>query len=301
MTIDQLQHFFALSQCKNFTQASRQLYITQPALSKSISALEKELQLRLVNRDTRTVVLTAAGEEFAKTCQKMLDTYRDGLNNAKSTAGEISGKLLFGLPSERFDFAAMGMLSLLKNKYPGIRAELKFYPANGLLRALDNGNVDFIFAADWPRSKNLNAQLLETSRNCVVLPATHPLAAREELSFSMLSDEDFITIYYMVSGREFDNIVELARAGGCSPHVVYEAHTIPELLMQVACGRGITILSEKYRHIGEGFVVFVPLTNPSCMEEHLIWKKHKNPCIQAVAEIAASYAQKERIPVLNLP
>lgn len=290
MTIDQLQQFFALSQCKNFTQASKQLYITQPALSKSISALEKELQLKLVNRDTRTVALTAAGEEFAKTCQNMLDTSRDGLNNAKSTAGEISGKLIFGLPSERFDSAAMGMLSLLKTNYPGIRAELKFYPANGLLRALDNGNVDFIFAADWPRSKNLNYRLLETSRNCVVLPSRHPMAAREELSFSELKEE-FIAISYMVSGREFDNIVELARAGEASPHVVYEAHTIPELLMQVACGRGITILSEKYRPIGEGLVVFIPLREPSCMQEHLIWKKHSNPCIQAVSDTAEAYAR----------
>lgn len=291
MTLDQLQQFFALSQCKNFTQASRQLYITQPALSKSISALEKELQLKLVNRDTRTVALTAAGEEFAQTCQQILATYRDGLNKAQSTAGEISGKLLFGLPSERFDFAAMGMLSLLRANYPGIRAELKFYPANGLLRALDNGNVDFIFAADWPRSKNLNYRLLETSRNCAVLPSCHSMAAREALSYSELKGQEFIAIDYMVSGREFDNIVELARADSVSPHVVYEAHTIPELLMQVACGRGITILSEKYRPMGEGFVVFVPLTEHSYMQEYLIWKKHSNPCVQAVADTAEAYAE----------
>ena len=55
MTIDQLEHFYALSQCKNYTLAANQLYISQPALSKSIQALEKELHLDLVHRNTRTV------------------------------------------------------------------------------------------------------------------------------------------------------------------------------------------------------------------------------------------------------
>lgn len=61
MTIAQMSHFYALCQSGSYTQAAKQLYITQPALSKSIAALESELNLRLVERSTRTVALTAAG------------------------------------------------------------------------------------------------------------------------------------------------------------------------------------------------------------------------------------------------
>ena len=55
MTIAQMSHFYALCQSGSYTQAAKQLYITQPALSKSIAALESELNLRLVERSTRTV------------------------------------------------------------------------------------------------------------------------------------------------------------------------------------------------------------------------------------------------------
>ena len=102
MTIAQMSHFYALCQSGSYTQAAKQLYITQPALSKSIAALESELNLRLVERSTRTVALTAAGEEFARACEEMLEVYRKGVNNARTAAGDISGLghfvLAFGRP-----------------------------------------------------------------------------------------------------------------------------------------------------------------------------------------------------------
>ena len=98
MTIAQMSHFYALCQSGSYTQAAKQLYITQPALSKSIAALESELNLRLVERSTRTVALTAAGEEFARACEEMLEVYRKGVNNARTAAGDISGLVRFGLP-----------------------------------------------------------------------------------------------------------------------------------------------------------------------------------------------------------
>ena len=96
MTIAQMSHFYALCQSGSYTQAAKQLYITQPALSKSIAALESELNLRLVERSTRTVALTAAGEEFARACEEMLEVYRKGVNNARTAAGDISGLVRFG-------------------------------------------------------------------------------------------------------------------------------------------------------------------------------------------------------------
>ena len=61
MTIFQLECYYALAQSLNFTQTASQQYITQPALSRSISSLEKELGIKLVNRTTHTVSLTPAG------------------------------------------------------------------------------------------------------------------------------------------------------------------------------------------------------------------------------------------------
>lgn len=118
MTIAQMSHFYALCQSGSYTQAAKQLYITQPALSKSIAALESELNLRLVERSTRTVALTAAGEEFARACEEMLEVYRKGVNNARTAAGDISGLVRFGLPRDRVCDTFAGLRRHIEEEYP---------------------------------------------------------------------------------------------------------------------------------------------------------------------------------------
>ena len=150
MTIAQMSHFYALCQSGSYTQAAKQLYITQPALSKSIAALESELNLRLVERSTRTVALTAAGEEFARACEEMLEVYRKGVNNARTAAGDISGLVRFGLPRDRVCDTFAGLRRHIEEEYPNLRLELRFYSENGLLRALDDHMADFPQPGFWP-------------------------------------------------------------------------------------------------------------------------------------------------------
>ena len=66
MTIFQLECYYALAQSLNFTQTASQQYITQPALSRSISSLENDLAIKLLNRTTQTESLTPAGPVYAK-------------------------------------------------------------------------------------------------------------------------------------------------------------------------------------------------------------------------------------------
>jgi len=76
VTLNQLECFMVLAQRLNFTQAADDLFMAQPALSRLISALEKELDLQLFYRNSRSVALTPAGTVFFKKCPKILDEYR---------------------------------------------------------------------------------------------------------------------------------------------------------------------------------------------------------------------------------
>lgn len=70
MTLNQLECFMVLAQRLNFTQAADDLFMAQPALSRLISALEKELDLQLFYRNSRSVALTPAGTVFSKNVRK---------------------------------------------------------------------------------------------------------------------------------------------------------------------------------------------------------------------------------------
>lgn len=107
-----------VSSSLNFTQTASQQYITQPALSRSISSLEKELGIKLVNRTTHTVSLTPAGRVFAEECRKIISTYQDGVQNALTASQSIVGRVRLGVPIDSFEPLAVKL----------VRASLKSTP-----------------------------------------------------------------------------------------------------------------------------------------------------------------------------
>lgn len=293
MTIDQLQYFLAISQCRSFTMAANHLYISQPALSKSIAALERELQVQLLVRNTKTVALTPAGEEFARTCQEMMETFRDGLNKMMFMSGTVSGRVTVGISNQYVDNFVIGLIRSLQQAYPLIQLELHFFPPNGLLRAIDNHSIDIIFSSDVPRGNQLSSKLLKQYRNCMLLPDNHPLADRTELSFAELKNEGAIIIDNMISGEEADAMIETARREGCSPHVIGVARSLAELITRVACGQGIAVVSEKYMDFVGEKLVLIPLKQQSISKLHMIWRSGSNPCIDAIAAFTGAMVEQD--------
>lgn len=189
MTIFQLECYYALAQSLNFTQTASQQYITQPALSRSISSLEKELGIKLVNRTTHTVSLTPAGRVFAEECRKIISTYQDGVQNALTASQSIVGRVRLGVPIDSFEPLAVKLVRAITEKHSGIHIELKFNTPTRLLRALDDDLVDVIIASGRPRSAESKYLLVDRRMDYVVISSVHPLADREEVSFSELRYE----------------------------------------------------------------------------------------------------------------
>ena len=81
MNTDQLRYFMAIAHHKNFTEAAKEFYITQPAITHQIAALEKELGTPLFKRTTRSVTLTEAGKLFAEHAKHILDQEENALRN----------------------------------------------------------------------------------------------------------------------------------------------------------------------------------------------------------------------------
>ena len=298
MTIFQLECYYALAQSLNFTQTASQQYITQPALSRSISSLEKELGIKLVNRTTHTVSLTPAGRVFAEECRKIISTYQDGVQNALTASQSIVGRVRLGVPIDSFEPLAVKLVRAITEKHSGIHIELKFNTATRplprreaalrrLLRALDDDLVDVIIASGRPRSAESKYLLVDRRMDYVVISSVHPLADREEVSFSELRYENFIAISRSSSIAGYQSIIDHASAGGFSPNIVGEAETVSSLLMMVACGVGITVLYKEHQPISATDAVrFIPLKGEKYFNRYLIWNRLDNSCLDSVLEVA---------------
>lgn len=268
-------------------EAASQQYITQPALSRSISSLEKELGIKLVNRTTHTVSLTPAGRVFAEECRKIISTYQDGVQNALTASQSIVGRVRLGVPIDSFEPLAVKLVRAITEKHSGIHIELKFNTPTRLLRALDDDLVDVIIASGRPRSAESKYLLVDRRMDYVVISSVHPLADREEVSFSELRYENFIAISRSSSIAGYQSIIDHASAGGFSPNIVGEAETVSSLLMMVACGVGITVLYKEHQPISATDAVrFIPLKGEKYFNRYLIWNRLDNSCLDSVLEVA---------------
>lgn len=268
-------------------QGAGQQYITQPALSRSISSLEKELGIKLANRTTHTVSLTPAGRVFAEECRKIISTYQDGVQNALTASQSIVGRVRLGVPIDSFEPLAVKLVRAITEKHSGIHIELKFNTPTRLLRALDDDLVDVIIASGRPRSAESKYLLVDRRMDYVVISSVHPLADREEVSFSELRYENFIAISRSSSIAGYQSIIDHASAGGFSPNIVGEAETVSSLLMMVACGVGITVLYKEHQPISATDAVrFIPLKGEKYFNRYLIWNRLDNSCLDSVLEVA---------------
>jgi DNA-binding transcriptional LysR family regulator len=167
MTDLQIDYFMAVARNNSFVKASERLYVSQPAISRQIAALESELGVMLFDRTKRTIRLTPAGELF----YKFFQDYKNGLSTAKYHAKIINEKIegafrvgyLEGwtLP----DFFPV-FLTALSRQFPGIQVSLYAWNLRELAEELEGGNLDVIIHPDLFES----APLVFSARQLTEIP-----------------------------------------------------------------------------------------------------------------------------------
>ncbi|MFG0381763.1 LysR family transcriptional regulator [Pseudomonas sp. zbq_18] len=153
----QLRHFVALAEHGHFARAAEAVHLSQPALSRSIQALESSLGCQLVDRHSRGISLTAHGQLVLEHARRLLASSR-ALSNAVSQLGNLgSGELRLGAgpyPAARLVPLALGQFS---QRYPQVRVQLLTENWQQLHRRLLNEEIE-LFVADI-RELNADAQL----------------------------------------------------------------------------------------------------------------------------------------------
>lgn len=142
MNAKQLQYALALSETLNFSQVAEQLGISQPALSKQIQHLEKELGVKLFDRNHTPLTLTPAGEYFARNARELLykeEQLRKALGQYQS--GE-SGRLVIGATPFRCLYLMPELVKKIRLRYPGVRVSVQEMSIEPLRKEAAEGKFD---------------------------------------------------------------------------------------------------------------------------------------------------------------
>lgn len=277
----QCQCFCTVAETMNFTQAAQKMFVTQPAISRLISSLEKEVGVKLLNRDTRHVSLTPAGEAFYHSCKKILENYDEGMVAAQLAEQGMLGRLRIGFLRDTLDDDLAWYLLNYRKQYPDVRIEMKGYSHTELINAVLNGEVD-IASGGRIDSSSIEFQSIRIRklREMAVLPHNHPLAQRESLYLHELQKEDFILMSRASSSPGHDFLTRITKDAGFIPNVVAYASYLPELLTMVASGLGVSVLSGNLEEIAKRSCAMVPLELTQPTWRRLCWlPDNGNPCL----------------------
>jgi len=239
MNLFQLRAFDAVAREGSFTRAAARLFISQPAVTGHIKALEEHYQITLLRRTARRVELTAEGTRLAAITRAMF-----GLAEEAQAMLEANRQLLTG----RLEIAADGphmvmpMLARLRARYPGITVNLRLGNAQETLAALLSEHADVAVLTEVEPRKGLYLQALSESRICALVPQGHPWQAEPQGIALERLDQVIMVLREpgSITRRTFDQACAQAAV---NPRVLLELDSREAVTEAVAAQLGVGIVS----------------------------------------------------------
>ncbi len=251
-----LSQFKKVAETEHVTRAAEELHVAQSALSRTLSALEEDLGVRLFDRVGKNIALNDYGRIVLKHTETMLREEEAIRRELRDCRGEKESVVRISMQA-----ATMLLPELLvgfRRLHPEIRLEI----FQGELRKEQEERCDLrIFAVSRPLSQEANASLLLAEQVCLGLPLEHPLAERSSIDLRQAQELDFICL---PKGRAIRSLTdELCARAQFEPRIRIECDS-PEMVRQlIAAGQGVSFVpAVTWKGLGGGRVVLRPLRYP---------------------------------------
>lgn len=300
MEFRHLETFIAVAEELHFGRAAIQLNMTQPSVSQQIRALEKEVGVRLLNRDTRTVSLTEAGRSFLEPAYRAVEAAELARRAAHLTPTSVLGNVSIGFAGSCAAKALSRVAGAVRERLPGVELQLsgQVYSGDAAAR-VSRGQLDLGFSRLPVTEPDVSYRVYEYEPVLLAIPAGHPLAHEEVVRIDDLAGEGFVA--YPSSGgvRIRQALDRAAESVGFHPRVIQEAPDSHTIVSLVAAGVGVSITEESIQSIHVPGVVYRPLT-PSIphIPAVLTWSKTEtSSAVQAVLEVAEEVLPTPTEPV----
>jgi DNA-binding transcriptional LysR family regulator len=291
MELRHLRYFVAVGEDQHFGKAAERLGIAQPALSRQIQDLEKELGFTLFERLPRGVRLSAAGKLFLIDARRILQDVHEAKRRAERVATGKAGTLRVGFV-EMLSWHGVVPDTFRRFRRRQPDAELDLQPLRSVeqTEAVRSGRLDagFIFSLAAPDGDL--AQLLVAQHKVVVAaPQGHAVTRLKRLRLRDLRDAPFIWFHRSANPLFYERIMQACIRGGLNtPRIVQHAVDHATALSLVSCRLGVAFVSETTRWQCPRGVKLLPVADLDLpVPIYLIWRKDdQSPLLQRfVAEV----------------
>jgi DNA-binding transcriptional LysR family regulator len=236
----QLEAVLALAEYGSFVAAAARLRISQPALTRAVKRLETALGVRLFERSTRRVQITAAGREFASVAERMLNDLGITVQSVREVAQERRGLVVISSVMSVAGGLLPGIIAAYRADRPGVEIHVREGVHATVLEDVRSGVADFGIGYVDELPEFVVGTALSRETFCVVMPARHKLAGRRGVSLLDLRDQPIIGL--PTESRTRRTIDAAAATAGVTLHQSVIVGQFATVMALVGAGVGIGIV-----------------------------------------------------------
>ena len=240
MTFEQLSYFIATVENDTFFDAACEMNISQSSLSKQIMKLEKELDLTLFDRTTRSATLTQAGEFFYNEAKQLIEHYKLTLENIQIFKSLHENKLHIAVLPIQTQYNLNALFNSFRKENPDIKLQITEVEDDRLIEGISKNEYDLIIARETMFDKSqFTTYQLAKDELIAAISSEHKLSQRDKLTFDDIKNENFIlmnpytSIYQLCINKLKENNIDA--------NIIRTART-ESIIGSVAINEGISLL-----------------------------------------------------------
>jgi DNA-binding transcriptional LysR family regulator len=261
LSLSDLEAFVAVADHANFRRAAEAVHLSQPALSRRIAKLEGALEVRLFERTTRVVNLTAVGREFVRKSRALLGELEEALLGTRGIGATRGGEVTVACVPSAAYYYLPGFIRRYRERFPRIRVRVIDEAANTVLASVIRGEADFGVDFVGAQEPELEFAPILEEPFVAACRRDHPLARKRRVTWAELGKYDYMTVSRS-SGNRLLMDRALARVPD-APRWSCETRHVATLLGLVEAGLGVAAVPRLALPSGRHPVIAqVPLVEP---------------------------------------
>jgi DNA-binding transcriptional LysR family regulator len=298
MELRHLRYFEAVARTLHFGQAAEQVHVAQPALSRAVSQLERELGVTLLRRTTRTVQLTEAGRVYLAEVRAILARVEEATRAARQAEGGMTGTIRIGLTGS----ASYGYLPRIARVLSASLPQVHMRVRTEMLtpeqeRALADDDLDLAVLRPPLATGGLDHAIVEREELLLAVPGTHPLAGAEEpVAVADLRGEPLVLYAASTGSVVLDAVQRACRGAGFDPQPAHQVSETSTMLALVAAGLGVALVPEAAGALTLPGVVFRRTDSPVTVELALAWRRDDDSPV--LRQVLSALRHHDLLPAL---
>lgn len=292
MDVRQLKALVTVAETGSVTRAAELLHVVQPAVTRQIRALERELGVPLFDRTRQGMRPTAAGTSLVERARRALTELDRARAELAPTPGTVAGLVSVGLLESTADFLAQPLVAAVARDYPGIELRVLTAYSGHLQQWLDDGDLDVSLLYNLASTPSLNVRTLVEERLWAVAPAAVGLRADRPLPLASAAEHPLVLPAPGHALRVLiDRAVAQARVG---IHIAVQTNSMAVQKQLVRSGHGWTILPGAgiVTDIESGALSAAPLSEPEVYRAIAIGSPRAAPMTPAARAVAGELARQ---------